>query len=472
MYTYLNRMRGSLRHWVTSPEGRMSPAARHLFASGSLGGNALGRTRDLWLIFFYLGDDDGDVERRGAAFAIGAVLVIGRLIEAFDDPLIGYWSDRTRSRWGRRIPFVLAATPFMAILFVFLWIPPNPGETIGNVLYLFAIFWFFNLFSTLSGGPLESLLPEIARRSDDRLSIVSWQVFFGVIGTAIAFVGTGLLVDSLGFVAMAVIVAVVALISRYVALTGAWRRSIEVSKEIYAEDQAVERPRVWQSITTCLRNDQFLVFLPSFILYSVGVQMITGVLPFYVEAVLGRDEPGTMVAVLTGSALVVLMLVLPVAVILARRRSKREVYGWGMLFAGLYFPLFAIAGFIPGIPVVAQGIAYALLIGLALAPVQTFPNALIADITDYDTVRTGLRREATYYATQQTLEKIAGAAAPGLLIAMLAIGSSEEDPLGIRLIGPLAGGLALVGYVVFRRYWLPDNVTEESVASASAARRA
>ena len=199
--------------------------------------------------------------------------------------------------------------------------------------------------------------------------------------------------------------------------------------------------------------------------------MITGVLPFYVEAVLGRDEPGTMVAVLTGSALVVLMLVLPVAVILARRRSKREVYGWGMLFAGLYFPLFAIAGFIPGIPVVAQGIAYALLIGLALAPVQTFPNALIADITDYDTVRTGLRREATYYATQQTLEKIAGAAAPGFLIAMLAIGSSEEDPLGIRLIGPLAGGLALVGYVVFRRYWLPDNVTEESVAAASAARQ-
>ena len=452
-------------------DGRMPLAGRLLYASGSLGGNALGRTRDLWLIFFYLGDDDGDVERRGAAFAIGAVLVIGRLIEAFDDPLIGYWSDRTRSRWGRRIPFVVAATPFMAILFIFLWMPPNPGETIGNVIYLFAIFWFFNLFSTLSGGPLESLLPEIARRSDDRLSIVSWQVFFGVLGTAIAFVGTGLLVDTFGFVAMAIIVAAVALVSRYIALTGAWRRSIEVSKEIYAEAQTVERPRVWQSITTCLRNDQFLVFLPSFILYSVGVQMITGVLPFYVEAVLGRDEPGTMVAVLSGSALVVLMLVLPVAVILARRRSKREVYGWGMLFAGLYFPLFAMAGFIPGIPVVAQGIAYALLIGLALAPVQTFPNALIADITDYDTVRTGLRREATYYATQQTLEKIAGAAAPGLLIAMLAIGSSEEDPLGIRLIGPLAGGLALVGYVVFRRYWLPDNVTEESVASASAARQ-
>ena len=447
-------------------DGRMPLASRLLYASGSLGGNALGRSRDLWLVFFYLGDDDGDVERRGAAFAIGAVLVIGRLIEAFDDPLIGYWSDSTRSRWGRRIPFVLAATPFMAIFFVLLWMPPNPGETMGNVIFLFAIFWFFNLFSTLSGGPMESLLPEIARRNDDRLSIVGWQVAFGVVGTAVAFIASGLLVDAFGFVAMAIIVAAVAFASRYIALTGAWRRSIEVSKEIYAEDQKVERPSVWQSITTCLRNDQFLVFLPSFVLYSVGVQIITGVMPFYVESVLGRDEPGTMVAVLSACALGVLMLILPVAILLARRRSKRQVYGWGMLFAGLYFPLFAIAGFLPGIPVVAQGITYALLIGVALAPVQTFPNALIADITDYDTVRTGERREATYYATQQTLEKIAGAAGPGILIALLALGSTAEDPLGIRLVGPVAGVLALAGYVVFRRFWLPDNVTEESVAEA------
>ena len=224
--------------------------------------------------------------------------------------------------------------------------------------------------------------------------------------------------------------------------------------------------------TTCLRNDQFLVFLPSFVLYSVGVQIITGVLPFYVESVLGQDKPGTMVAVLSACALGVLTLVLPIAILFARRRSKRQVYGWGMLFAGLYFPLFAMAGFLPGIPVVAQGITYALLIGVALAPVQTFPNALIADITDYHTVRTGERREATYYATQQTLEKIAGSAGPGILVALLALGSTAEDPLGVRLVGPVAGILALAGYVVFRRYWLPDNVTEESVDAASAARQA
>ena len=465
MSPFLNRLRGYLRYWVTSPEGRMSPAARHIYASGSLGGNALGRTRDLWLIFFYLGDADGDLERRGGAIAIGAVLVIGRLIEAFDDPLIGYWSDRTRSRWGRRIPFVLAATPFMAILFVFLWMPPNPGETLGNVLFLFTIFWFFNLFSTLSGGPMESLLPEIARRGDDRLGIVSWQVVFGLIGTVLAFVGTGLLKEAFGFVAMAIVIAVVAFVSRYIALAGAWRRSIGASQEIYAEDRPAERLSIREALTTCLRNDQFLVFLPSFVLYSVGVQIITGVLPFYAEAVLGKEEEGTTVAILTGSALGVLLLALPFVVRRARRHSKRQVYGWGMLFAGLYFPLFAIAGYLPGISPMLQGIVFALLIGIALAPAQTFPNALIADITDYDTIRTGLRREATFYATQATIEKIAGAAGPAILIALLALGSTADNPLGIRLVGPVAGALTLMGYFVFRRYWLPDVVTEESIAN-------
>ena len=465
-----NRLRASWRQWTASPDGRLAPAARHLYASGSLGGNALGRTRDLWLIFFYLGDEDGDPERRAASWTITAVIFAGRLIEAFDDPLIGYWSDTTRSRLGRRIPFVLAATPFMAIFFVLLWVPPDPGESFRNVIFLFAVFWVFNLFSTLSGGPLESLLPEIARRSDDRLSIVSWQVLFGVIGAAVAFVLSGVLIDAFGFAWMAFIVAAVALVSRYLALSGAWRRSVEFSHELQAAPEPFSLRAALRAISASLRNDQFLVFLPSYVLYSGGVLMIIGALPFYADAVLGRDDR-VAVSFLTGSALAALLLALPAVVFLARRRSKRQVYAWGMLFAGAYFPLFALAGYIPGVPPLAQGIAYALLVGLPLAPVQTFPNALIADITDYDAVRTGLRREATFYATQQTIEKIAGAAASGLLIALLTIGSTADNTLGIRLVGLAAGLMTLAGYVVFRRYWLPDTVTHESVARASPARR-
>lgn len=442
---------------------RLPAWSRLIYASGSLGGNAISRSRDLWLLFFYIGG--GESQRLGSIVAVGTALALVRLFEALDDPLIGHWSDRTRSRLGRRIPFVLAATPFMAIAFVFLWTPPDPGESMRNVLYLFFTLSLFHLFGTLSGGPFESLLREIAPRHEDRLSIASWRVVFGVAGTALALVVSGPIIDQFGFQVMAVLMASIACVTRLTALSGAWRRSVAVSRTLEVEAEA---PKLVGSIVGCLRNRQFLVFLPSQVLYSVGMQMMTGILPFFVTAILGREQPGMMVAVITGTAIGVLLLALPLIVRAAHLRSKQVVYRSGMLFAGLYFPTLFIIGFIPGIPREAQIIAFAALLGLPLAPVQTFPGALIADICDYDTLRTGRRREATFYAIQDTVEKSAGALAPILLALLLSLGATAANPIGIRLVGPIAGGLTLIGYVCFRRYWLPDQVTERSVAEAEA----
>src|SRR5690606_18018393 len=116
---------------------------------------------------------------------LGAVLTAARLIEALDDPLIGYWSDRTRSRWGRRIPFILFGTPAWVVLFVLLFLPPAEGAAAANLVYIFFAAQLFYLLSNLSGAPIEALLPAVAPRNDDRLSIASWQVLFGVAGAAI-----------------------------------------------------------------------------------------------------------------------------------------------------------------------------------------------------------------------------------------------------------------------------------------------
>ena len=190
----------------------------------------------------------------------------------------------------------------------------------------------------------------------------------------------------------------------------------------------------WAAIVTSLRNDQFVVFLLSFILYNMGVQMITAALPSMITY--------------------------------ARRLGKRWVYAGVMLATAIVFPLLFFIGLIPG-PPIAQALVFAALVGLPLAPVQTFPNALIADITDYDALQTGMRREATYYATQAMFEKVASALAPALLALLLFMGSTVDNPLGVRLVGPVAGAATLVGYLMFRGYWLPDTVTEETVREAA-----
>jgi GPH family glycoside/pentoside/hexuronide:cation symporter len=427
--------------------------AKLLYASASLGGEALGQSRGLWLLYYYAPPADADREALLPLGLVGVLLFAGRLLETFDDALIGYWSDRTRSRLGRRIPFVLAATPFAALFAVLLFSPPDAG-TAGTAIYLFVVLELFFLFGTLSAGPYEALLPEIARTSRDRVSLVATRVYFGIAGGAIGLVGSGLIVDRLGFQAMAIAMASLLVIARYAGLAGVWRRA---SRTVPPADMPFR-----EAIRATFSNRYFVLFLPTFVLFQIGLQLLVGVLPYYVDAVLGVEEEGTWVAVLTAVAIGSMAAAVPFFARLAARRSKREAYATAMLAAALAFPVLFVAGFVPGLPREAQVLAAMVLVGAPLAGVYLFPAALTADIVDHDETRTGLRREATYYGTQNFVEKTATSVAPLLLASLLLVGSSEEDPLGIRLVGPVAGLVVLVGYLLFRGYDLADEVDPAS----------
>ncbi len=469
---------------MAPPAARELPLLnRLLYASGSFGGNLLSRTKDLWLIYFYAPPADADVAERVPILLLGALLTATRIVEALDDPLIGWWSDRTRSRWGRRIPFVVLATPFLAVFFVLVWTPPDGQETARNAAYFFVVLWTFHLFSTLSGGPFESLLPEIAPSARERVSVVTWQVFFGTIGALMALVGTGIIIDLAGFQAMALVLAVLALGSRYVGLAGAWRYT-----RLDVEPAQVSP---WQAVRATFRNDQFLFYLPTFILFNMAISMMTATLPFWTSAVLMNGFPeeiarlesgrsatlqvlglevgvgtGAIVGLMTGAAILVVFLALPAVYRLALRRGKAWVYSTAMLIGGLYLPFIAFMGFLPGMNTLSQAVLLVAGMGVPMAAVFTFPNAIQADIIDYDEVRTGYRREAVYYGTQATMEKIAFSLFPMILAGLLLLGGTAENPLGIRLVGPVAGLTALVGFLTFRGYRLPDSVTPESLRRA------
>ena len=453
---------------------------RLVYAFGSFGGNVISRSKDLWLIYFYAPPADADIQKRVPIMVLGALFTAARLIDALDDPIIGWWSDRTRSRWGRRIPFVVLATPFYGVFFVLLWMPPIAGESVANALYFFVMLEAFHLFSTLSGGPFESLLPEIAVTSKGRVSIVTWQVFFGTLGAAVALVGSGIIRDAFGFQAMAISMAVMGMAARYIALSGAWRH--------VRLDVEPARVNPVEAIRSTFTNNQFLFFLPTFILFNMAISMMTAALPFWSGAVLMGDLPsdiakveagnpatlqlfrlefgvaeGTVVALLTAAAIIVVLLCLPLVYRMSLRRGKAWVYSTAMLIGGVYLPFIAFMGFLPGIDKLLQAVFFVALIGLPMTAVFTFPNAIMADIIDYDELKTGMRREAIYYGSQATLEKIASALFPLILASLLVLGSTAANPLGVRLIGPVAGLSALLGFLAFRGYTLPDSVTADTV---------
>ena len=329
---------------------RLPVVNKLLYTADLVGTQAMAQSRHLWLLFFLAPPVD-----EGAASAvpavsvgpldidprvfIGIVLTAGRVIEAIDDPIVGWWSDRTRSRWGRRIPFILFGTPFYAFFFALLWLTPWGDSSYLNAIYLFVVLELFFLATTLTGGPYEALLPEIAPGHRDRMSIVAWQFYFGIAGAVAGLVLSGLIKDQLGFFAMGAIFALMALASRYAGLGGVWRHA---PRETPAAD--IE---LGAAFTATLRNKQFLYFLPTFVFYQLAVSMVISWLPFFVTAVLERENEGAVTSMLTAVALSAMVLSAFALWKLGDRKGKRWVYSACLLGTAVYMPFLFFAGFLP-----------------------------------------------------------------------------------------------------------------------------
>jgi Na+/melibiose symporter-like transporter len=141
----------------------------------------------------------------------------------------------------------------------------------------------------------------------------------------------------------------------------------------------------------------------------------------------------------------------------ALRTSKRHAYRVALFASAMLFPLAALPGLVPLVPAEVELLVLMVVVGAPIAGNHLFPATLTADIIEDDSARTGLRREATYYGAQNLVEKTATSFAPLFLVALLLVGDTSDDTLGIRLIGPAAGMITLFGYLIFRRYDLPDE---------------
>lgn len=414
-----------------------------------MGSSSVFFTTTLWLVYFYAPPPEAGRAVLVPVAVIGAVMAAGRFIEAFDDPLIGHWSDTTRCRLGRRAPFVLLGMPFMAVLFLLLWSPPDAHQSTLNAVYFFLVLELFYLAATVVLGPWEAILPEVARTPGDRVSVSSWKVVAGTIGTALALVGTPLLVERFGFVAMAAVVAAVFWVTIWVSLL-ATRGHMR-----YEQDPA--EISFLTAAKATLTNVPFLAFSAGLVFFYLGFNLLIQVMPYFVRVAMGEGEE--RVSWFTGGLLAVVLLSLPLVARAAARFGKKRTYAAGMLMLVLYVPFWYFIGYIPGIPTMAQGLVYVALAGLPFAALHVFPNALMADVIDYDALRTGHRREAIYYGMQETLKKLAFALSTAVFALVLDLGFTAENPLGIRLMGPVAAVAVLVGFVLFTwGYRLPDVV--------------
>lgn len=417
------------------------------YSSLTLGSSLLWGVMSGWLVYYYLPPAGKGVALVPVAL-FGVVQLASRVINLLVILPIGYLSDQTRTRWGRRLPYVLGASLLLPGLFLLLWVPPIPHESGWNLAYVGAILLLFNLAYSFRQIPLEALLPEIAPENAQRVSISAWQSGFQMLGVVLTgFVGP--FVDGIGYTGMAVLYAASALLCSTLPFLILRERPKPPAPD-------GERPNFWKSTAITLQNKPFQIFLISWGLFWFGSTLMLEVVPYIVTEICQQPEANAMYFYLP--PVFVSMICYPLVTWLSLRKGKKRIFSASLLATGLALPLLALIGDRLPIPLLAQGILWMTLQAAAMTGAQVLPAAITADVTDYDQKATGLRREGSYYAVWGIFDQLCSGLAVSILPVLLLFGRSRLDshgPLGIRLVGIVGGALLILAFLIFRHY--PDQ---------------
>ena len=247
-----------------STEGApLSRAPKLLYCSGHFGISLLGLFLVQWLDKFYFPGVPEETILLSSGLVILALSVIGRLTDAINDPLIGFASDRLRTRWGRRKPFMAAALLPLPLTFVLLWYPPVQEMAAANFWFLVGVVVVHFIVFTGYVAPYLALLPEIAATSKERVGLATAQGFFNLSGLIGAGIAAAVLLPRLGYQGTAWVVAGIALVFLALPLLGPGER--------VARAQTKPTPPLVASIRLILQNRPFVIYVTSKLLFLGGL---------------------------------------------------------------------------------------------------------------------------------------------------------------------------------------------------------
>jgi GPH family glycoside/pentoside/hexuronide:cation symporter len=382
----------------------------------------------------------------------GTAILIGRVLDAVTDPLMGLISDRTRSRWGRRKPYIWAGLVPVGLSFMLLWFVPEGSQTV-KFLWATLTLCLFSVSFTVVQVPYMALTPELAPDYETRTSLTSYRIGFGTLASLLAAATPPLIVGAFA------LPGEVALGSRngWLAVGIAFGLVIITSYLIMAlitretpKDLPVEAPTsLLDTYLSAFRIYGYPHILALFVLVTLGLGVIQVNLPIYLVSNLqfGEGQQSTI----QGLLFIVAILSLPLWNLLSSRRGKRHAFAHGLVVLGISIPL--LVWFSPPGMLSAYLIVMTVLAGIGTGAILLFPWAMLPDVVEFDEVQNGVRREGVIYAIFTFGQKLAIAASAfitGLVLEGLGYqGGVLEQSLRAKqgvvfMIGPLAALLFML----------------------------
>ncbi len=432
----------------------MKLQAMLIYCLANIGMMVLDTILDQYTVFFYAPKKSGADAAAHAAIQFapialaGLALNFGRVVDAIANPIVGFLSDRTKSRWGRRIPYMLFGSIPMTAFFVLMYTPPIKHNSNLNAIWFGIMCGGFLFLYTLVVAPYLALIPEIARTSDDRVKLSSWHALASMLGLIIGAVVSGFLIKPFGIRGMAICMALFSLATIMITAL--------CVKERPLKEEKVAKLSFKDAIVPTLKNKHFIIYAFSISSFWLGYKVIQSSTIYICTVVLKKDEG--YVSVVMAGLLLVLLLSIPFVFWLYSKFGKKKLFLTGLFLIMVLSPL---QFFIDKIGVIINPLIYfhviVALMGIPIALMMVIYNAVISDVIDYDEKQTGMRREAMYYGMEGLFTKIArgiGSSLSALLFAFFGLEAGRAT--GLLLAGPFCAFFALIGVLVFSKYTLSD----------------
>ncbi len=387
-------------------EGKLTVWTKAAYGFGSVAFGVKNNGFDYFFLFFYssvMGVEAG---------LVSLALLIALMFDALSDPLIGYFSDNTHSRWGRRHPFMYAAAVPVGLSYYFVWNPP--AMLTGNELFLYivVIAVFVRTLITAYEVPSSALVAEMTEDYDERTSALSYRYFFGWSGGTImaAFATAYLLVptetitngmlnpEGYGYMGLA---AAAVIFTAIVVSAGGTHHMIP-HLQAAPPKREMTLGRIYRELWETLANRSFAALFLATVFASIATGLSAG-LAYYINTFYwGFDNE--QIALISISVVLSAMIGFVVAPAASKRLGKRN----GAILVGILaftvaplpvtlrlFDLMPVNGDPMLFPIVLTIIVVD--VGLIIA-YQTLAASMIADLVEDSQRRTARRSEGVFFA--------------------------------------------------------------------------
>ncbi len=368
---------------------------RIAFAMGEVGDNTAMQTFSFLIFTFYF-----------AIVGLPVVWITGGFIlwslwNGINDPLIGYLSDRTKTKWGRRIPWMVGATIPLAIVMILLFTPPIALSKEINFIYFFIILILFDTTYTAFNLNYNAVFSEMFVTMEDRSSTGKVRISFVMIALIFAFLLPTLIIEDLlggnpqtpatiskalgEYQLTGIIAAAVIIISYFIILKWGVKEPKHISKD------AETAMSFGKTLKTTFKNKSFLWFLIPALGTWIAINILPTLAPLFMYHALGVED-----AELVGYALALQFIVAALSTPLWEKiRVKKGARMAGLI--GIVTWIIPIIFFAFSINIEMVFIVQ-IFNGIGLGGGLYFYDQCIAEIIDEDEIRNGTRRSGIYYA--------------------------------------------------------------------------